>query len=121
MLTPSSPPLNPSAHPGSVPDCLLTLAAPSTLEEELLDALLALPDWVPGFTVMRAQGMGRHVELASPLEKVQGRARRVMVQVAMHQQDISPLLDTLRNALPTPQLAYWVVPLLSFGRFGDTA
>lgn len=106
----------PPRHP---PDCLLTLAIPQALEEEMLDALLALPALAPGFTVVRGQGIGGHVELTSAIEQVQGRARRVMVQVAMEQTHVQNLIDTLKVALPSPQIAYWVVPLLTFGRFGD--
>jgi nitrogen regulatory protein PII len=95
------------------------LAVPKALEEEILDALLSLPTLAPGFTVVPGQGIGRHVELASTMEQVQGRARRVLVQVAMEQAQVQPLIDTLRAALPSPQVAYWVVPLLTFGRFGD--
>ncbi len=101
------------------PDCLLTLAVPQSLEEEILDALLALPDMAPGFTVVRGQGVGAHIELTSTLEQVQGRARRVIVQVALQQAHLPVLIDTLRQSLPNPQIAYWVTPLLGFGRFGD--
>jgi len=119
MNSPNLPPGIPSPVPRPTPDCLLTLAVPQALEEEILDALLALPALAPGFTVVRGQGIGGHVELASTMEQVQGRARRVLVQVAMEQAQVQPLIDTLRAALPSPQVAYWVVPLLTFGRFGD--
>lgn len=105
--------------PVPAPDCLLTLAVPQALEEELLDTLRAHPDLVRGFTVTPAQGVGQHVELASAMEQVQGRARRVLVQVAMAQPQVPVLIDHLRAALPTPQAAWWVVPLLSFGRLGS--
>lgn len=114
QVQPSSP--KPLRH---LPDCLLTLAIPQALEEEVLDALLSLPNLAPGFTVVRGQGIGGHVELTSAMEQVQGRARRVMVQVAMEKAHLQNLIDTLRVALPNPQIAYWVVPLMTFGRFGD--
>jgi Protein of unknown function (DUF3240) len=101
------------------PDCLLTLAVPHALEEEMLDLLLGLPLLAPGFTVLRAQGVGEHVKLSSALEQVQGRARRVVVQVAMAQSQVQSLTDVLRAALPNPQIVFWLVPLLAFGRFGD--
>lgn len=115
----NTPTLTPTPPSRSTPDCLLTLAVPKALEEEILDALLSLPTLAPRFTVVPGQGIGRHVELASTMEQVQGRARRVLVQVAMEQAQVQPLIDTLRAALPSPQVAYWVVPLLTFGRFGD--
>ena len=100
------------------PDCLLTLALPRTLEEEVLDTLMAHPELAPGFTVLQGQGMGTHVELASAMEQVQGRARRVFVQVALAQARVPALIDALQEALENPKIAYWVVPLLAFGRFG---
>lgn len=115
----NTPTLTPTPPSRSTPDCLLTLAVPKALEEEILDALLSLPTLAPGFTVVPGQGIGRHVELASTMEQVQGRARRVLVQVAMEQAQVQPLIDTLRAALSSPQVAYWVVPLLTFGRLGD--
>ncbi|MBC7213702.1 MAG: DUF3240 family protein [Burkholderiaceae bacterium] len=103
------------------PDCLLTLALPQALEEELLDALLALPEQVPGFTVLQAQGVGAQVALPSSMEQVTGRARRVLVQVALRQDHVPSLLQALKQHLPSPQIAYWIVPLLAFGRLGDIA
>lgn len=100
------------------PDCLLTLTLPCTLEEEVLDTLIANPDLARGFTVMQAQGMGVNIELASAMEQVQGRAKRVLVQVAMEQSQVETLIRTLQETLQSPQVAYWVVPLLTFGRLG---
>ncbi len=116
MNTPTPIPTVPSRP---APDCLLTLAVPRALEEEILDALLSQPTLAPGFTVLPGQGIGRQVELTSTMEQVQGRARRVLVQVAMQQSQVQSLIDILRAALPSPQIAYWVTPLLTFGRFGD--
>lgn len=101
------------------PDCLLTLAVPAALEEEVLDLLHTLPHIVPGFTLVPAQGMGAHIHLASAMEQVQGRARRVLVQLALAQTQVPVLIDALRQAFSTPQIAYWVVPLLAFGRLGS--
>lgn len=103
------------------PDCLLTLALPQSLEEELLDTLMTLSDRVPGFTLQHGHGLGRHIELASAMEQVQGRARRSIVQVAMQHSHVSGLLDRLRATMPSPQIAYWVTPLLAFGRLGASA
>ena len=98
------------------PDCLLTLALPVALEDDVLDLLRTLPHMAPGFTLVPAQGMGAHIHLASSMEQVQGRARRVLVQLAVAQSQVPPLIDALRQALPTPQIAYWAAPLLAFGR-----
>ena len=66
----NTPTLTPTPPSRSTPDCLLTLAVPKALEEEILDALLSLPTLAPGFTVVPGQGIGRHVELASTMEQV---------------------------------------------------
>ena len=104
----------------SQPDCLLTLAVPQALEEEILDLLWAHPEMVPGFTVLHGQGMGAHVALTSSMEQVQGRARRVFVQVALAQARVPALIEILQQALENPRITYWVVPLLAFGRFGTS-
>ena len=103
------------------PDCQLTLAVPQALEEENLDLLWAHPEMVSGCSLLHGQGIGAHVALASSMEQVQGRARRVLVQVALQQAQLPTLIGALKQALPNPQIAYWVVPLLEFGRFGDLA
>ena len=110
-----------AAHELPPPDCLLTLAVPAALEDDVLDTLRALPHLAPGFTLTRAEGLGAHIALDTALEQVQGRARRVVVQMAVRQAHLQPLLDALRQALPTPQAAYWAVPLLAFGRLGSPA
>ena len=50
-------------------DCVLTLALPQALEEEVLDVLLAHPEWVDGFSVVQAEGHGRGTR-AEPLTPV---------------------------------------------------
>lgn len=100
------------------PDCLLTLAVPSALEDDLLDLLQQLPHLVPGFSLVPAQGMGAHIHLATAMEQVQGRARRMLVHMALQQAHIEPLLAQLRQALPSPQITYWAQPLLAFGYLG---
>ncbi|HQQ70325.1 MAG TPA: DUF3240 family protein [Alicycliphilus sp.] len=101
------------------PDCLLTLIVPSALEEDLLDLLRNQPRLAPGFTLIPAQGMGAHIHLATSMEQVQGRAQRVLMQLALTQAQIAPLVELLRQAFPTPQIAYWATPLLTFGRLGE--
>lgn len=98
-------------------DCLLTLALPQALAEEVLDLLLAHPEWVDGFTVAQAEGFGRQVQLPSVMEQIRGRARRCQVSVLMRQVHTAPLLAALRLAFPHPQAAWWITPLTTFGRF----
>ncbi len=113
--------MNPSATEArsDAPKCLLTLALPRALEEEVLDTLMSHPELARGFTVLHGQGMGAHVALATAMEQVQGRARRVFVQVAVTRPQAQALLRALHEALPRARMAYWIVPLLGFGHVGE--
>lgn len=99
-------------------NCVFHLALPNALEEEVLDLLLAHPEWVGGFTVVEAQGFGRHVQLPSVMEQIRGRARRSLVTVLMSEAHVEPLVRTLQAAFPHQQAAWWVTPLVRFGRLG---
>ncbi len=102
----------------SRPDVLLTLALPLALEEDVLDVLVAHAGQAAGFTVLAAEGLGRHEHLSSAMEQILGRSRRRLVQVAMAQPDVQPLLTALRQAVQNPAIVYWVTPLLAFGHLG---
>jgi len=97
-------------------DCLLTLAMPLALEEEMLDLLRQHTDLVPGFSVIQGHGIGVHAPLTTAMEQVQGRARRVFVHMVMRRRDVEPLVARLREVLQSPQVFYWAVPLQAFGR-----
>lgn len=97
-------------------DCLLTLALPLALEEEMLDLLRQQQDLVPGFSVTQGHGIGGHAPLTTAMEQVQGRARRVFVHMVMRSDDVAPLVARLREVLQSPQVFYWAVPLQAFGR-----
>ena len=99
-------------------DCLFTLVLPAALEEDVLDILLAHPQWVSGFSVLQGHGMGADARLVSAMEQVQGRARRVLVQATMRQHDVPALLQALRAQMASPEVAYWATPLLCSGRLG---
>jgi hypothetical protein len=102
-------------HP-SEPYCLLTLALPLAREEALLDLLQDCPELVQGYSVLPAQGLGAGAALASVMEQVQGRARRVLVQAVLRQVDLAPLLSRLRAQLAAADVQYWAVPVLAVGR-----
>lgn len=97
-------------------DAMLTLALPVSLEEDVLDFLLLHPAWAGGFTVLNAQGMGRGAALPSAMEKVQGRSRRKLVLIAGVEADLRSLLAALAAEIRSPEVAYWISPILAFGR-----
>ncbi|WP_245591403.1 DUF3240 family protein [Derxia gummosa] len=99
-----------------LPDRLLTVVAPVALEDELIDVLLGLPELARGFTATRADGFGAGARLPSAIEQVTGRARRVRIEIALGEAQVAPLVEALKSALPTAEVAWWVTPLLAFGR-----
>ncbi|MDR2015841.1 MAG: DUF3240 family protein [Azoarcus sp.] len=94
----------------------MTLAFPLALEEQIIDFLLDHPQWVHGFSLIDAQGMGRGAGLKSAMEKVKGRSQRRLMNILLRNEDVVPLVEALREEFRSPDMAYWVVPLLSFGR-----
>ncbi|MBU0588112.1 MAG: DUF3240 family protein [Gammaproteobacteria bacterium] len=106
-------PFNACAEAGQ--SCQLMIAFPLALEEEMLDLLREHKALVPGFSVVHGQGLGGDVPLTTMMERVEGRARRVLVYVVMRSEDVGPLLAKLRAVLKAPQVFYWAVPLQAFG------
>jgi hypothetical protein len=97
-------------------DCLLTLALPDSLEEEVLDHLASVPQWVRGFSIMRAEGFGAGAKLRSSMEQVRGRSRRYLIQMLMRNENVAPLVESLRSRFTSDEMAWWTVPLTGFGR-----
>jgi len=98
-------------------DVVLTISLPISLEEDLLDHLLEHPEWVSGVTTTPAEGFGRDTQLQTTVEQIRGRARRRVVTVLIEEEHLDSLLASLRTAFHSQQMAYWVTPLLQFGRF----
>jgi hypothetical protein len=98
-------------------DVVLTLVLPVALEEDVLDHLLAHPEWVTGFTTASAEGHGRNALLQTTSEQIRGRARRCVVTLLVANATLESLLASLGAAFQNPEMAYWVTPLLGFGRF----
>lgn len=114
--------MNQDAHNPSeglpAPDlrCLLTLALPLALEEEMLDVLRQHRELVPDFSVVHGHGIGSDAPLTTMMERVEGRARRVFVYMAMRSADVPPLVARLRDVFQSPEVFYWAVPLQDCGR-----
>jgi len=105
-----------NANANSEYDCAMMLAFPLALEEQIIDFLLDHPQWVRGFSLIEAQGMGHGAGLRSAMEKVKGRAQRRLMNILLRNENVAPLVGALREEFHTPDMAYWVLPLLSFGR-----
>lgn len=97
-------------------DCLLTLAVPEHLEDEMLDLLLAHEDLVSGFSVYPAEGLGTGAHLHTTLEKVRGRSRRRMITLLLEQHQAVTLIERIKAQVPSPEVVWWTTALTGFGR-----
>ena len=95
---------------------LLTLAAPRALEEDLLEQLLVHPEWASGFTLYEVEGHSQRGAHLSVQEQVRGRTDRFAVQVVIDAEHAQALLAHLKNRFPKRDVAYWISPVLEFGR-----
>jgi hypothetical protein len=98
-------------------DSMLTLAIPLSLTEEICDFLLLNPQWASGFSIVDAQGMGQGAALLTAIEKVQGRSKRKLIMVVGEQAQLMQLVTALGEKIKNSDVAYWVTPVNSFGRF----
>lgn len=94
----------------------LTLVAPRQLEEEVVELLLAHPEWAAGFTLFPAEGHSNRPETLSAQERVRGRAQRVGVQIVLEAGQAQALIAHLKEHLPKRDVAYWLSPVIEFGR-----
>ena len=92
-------------------ESLVILNAPPSLEEALVDWLLAHGSGT-GFTSFPAEGHStRH-------DQVSGRQRRQQFQVQMASAAVDEFLDALQASLGGAGIHYWVLPVTRSGRFG---
>ena len=89
--------------------CLVLLGAPS-LEEKLLDVLLdAVGDEV--FTSIPTFSHGTSHGRLSSVEQVMGRSAAVQFQILVTEQEMTDLVQRLREEFRGTGLRYWASPL----------
>lgn len=94
----------------------LTLICPPTVEEKLLDVLLANA----GREVFTSTPTSSHGTAQGRLtadEQVMGRSRAVQVTVLLADDELRPLLHTLQREFAGTGVRYWVCPLAFQGEF----
>ncbi|MBS0397233.1 MAG: DUF3240 family protein [Proteobacteria bacterium] len=97
------------------PRSCLTLAFPAVLEEEILDICHEM-EGIEGFTILSAAGFGQGAVFRSVQEEVRGRAARRLLMTVTYDRHVKSLLAELARRLPTPDVAYWITPVIGFGR-----
>jgi hypothetical protein len=96
-------------------DICLTLVLPKGLEARILDMLLQHPKWVGPFNTHRVEGHGDPEGIESPREQVRGRAERVRISILMDASHVGELLQELKSELPSPEVVWWLSPVLDSG------
>lgn len=96
-------------------DVCLTLVLPKGLEARILDSLLKHPAWVGPFNTHRIEGYGDPEGIASAREQVRGRAERVRIEILMDALHVAELLQELKSELPSPEVTWWLSPVLDSG------
>ncbi len=99
-------------------NCCLTLVCHKSMEERLVDHLLEHTEWVRGFSVTRIEGGSQKEKLPSMLEQVRGRSQRVQIVSVMNVLDAQQLIEHLKHEESNPEIAYWITPIIEFGRLG---
>ncbi len=99
-------------------NCCLTLVCHSTLEERLVEHLLEHPEWINGFVLNKAEGGSQKERLPSMLEQVRGRSQRIVFQIVMNLDEAHELVEHLKLEEANPLIAYWISPVIEFGRLG---
>ncbi|MBY9068212.1 DUF3240 family protein [Hyphomonas sp. WL0036] len=94
----------------------LTLVAPALIQVTLMDCLDAIEPALAGYTVLTGEGRGDGADLPTAAERVRGAMRVVTVLMVVPEREIAPILEAVRQACPRPNIAYWVEPILEFGR-----
>jgi len=97
-------------------DCCLTIVCHESMEERLVDHLLAHPELVSGFSIGRIEGHSRKEKLPSMMEQVRGRSRRIEIRTVLNQLDAKELIAHLKATEHNRDVAYWISPVIEFGR-----
>lgn len=99
--------------------CLLRLNIPPSLEEDVVDLLLASEE-IPGFQSYPTRGHGQ-VGAMTIAEQVEGRRKRVQFEIVLETEMLEVLLQNLKESFPVPDIIYWVLPVSGCGRLFETA
>lgn len=97
-------------------NCCLTLVCHQSLEERLVDHLLEHPEWVNGFSTARIEGHSLKEHLPSMLEQVRGRSQRSEIRCVMNLDDAQALVEHLKQHEANSAIAYWISPIIEYGR-----
>jgi len=96
------------------PQVLITLTAPPSIEESLVDWLLQFAEHV-GFSSQKANGHSSRLEGLNLAEQVAGRKSQVRFQLHLPSEELPRFMDSLKKDFAGAGLHYWVAPLIDAG------
>lgn len=97
---------------------ILTLTAARTLEDRLVQALLAHEiAGAAGFSVREVSAYGRGVVLTTASEQIGGRLRQIEVELAMPADQVQLVVDQLRPSLAGLNVSWRIHALTEAGTF----
>lgn len=95
--------------------CLLTLVAPPSLEETLIDWLL-MQENISGISTTEINGHGARSHQLSIFEQVTGRQKRIEFQIHTEISIANTMIDALKVKFANSGLHYILIPVLSAGQ-----
>jgi hypothetical protein len=93
---------------------LITLNIPPSLEEMMVDSLLML-EAEHGFSSFQVNAHHHENKGLSLAEQVTGRQKRIRFQMYVPEQELSALLELLRQEFSGSGIQYWVLPVIEHG------
>lgn len=98
---------------------LLHFNISARIRAEFLDHLRLVPQLVSGCTIVDAAGFGAQQHYGSALEKVLGQTHRQLVMIVLAQENVSAVLGHIRQQFTSPDIQYWLTPVLASGRLSE--
>lgn len=93
---------------------LVTINVPPLLEEAVVDCLLSI-EAADGFSSLMVNAHTSEYEGLSLAEQVAGRQKQVRFQMYIPEQQLSVLVEQLKQCFSGAGIHYWVLPVLASG------
>jgi len=93
---------------------LITLNVPPSLEEAIVDSLLTF-EAEHGFSSLAISAHDHRNQGLSINEQVTGRQQKIRFQMYIEKQDLTELINRLKNDFSGSGIHYWVTPVIERG------
>jgi len=93
---------------------LVTINVPPLLEEAVVDCLLSI-DSADGFSSLVVSAHDSDHKRLSVAEQVAGRKKQIRFQMYVPEQQLSVLIERLKQDFSGAGIHYWVMPVLESG------